>query len=149
MKTEKSNSCPFCEIAEGRANAYIVYDHGPLMAILDTKPLFPGHVLLLPKKHIPTFMDLPDELLEPLARATRLLSKAVKIAMHSEGIFIANNNIVSQRVPHLHIHIVPRNKGDGLIGFFWPRTKYSSQEEMEKVASAIRNESEKLLLEDD
>jgi len=107
------------------------------LAFLDVHPLFPGHVLLVPRQHVRTMMDLPDELLAPMMTATRALSRAVQVGMASDGIFIASNNGVSQSVDHLHIHVVPRNKKDGLRGFMWPRRKYESDEAMDETASRI------------
>lgn len=108
------------------------------MAFLDHRPLFPGHCLLIPKTHYETLLDLPAHLIGPLFGNARLLAGAVERAMESEGSFVAINNRVSQSVPHLHIHIVPRRKKDGLRGFFWPRRKYESAQEMENVRSRVR-----------
>jgi len=144
MKGKETVNCIFCAIVAGREKVYKVFEDEHFLAFLDHHPLFPGHVLLITKQHIFTWMDMPDELLQALAGNIRLLSKAVLAAMHAEGIFIANNNVVSQRVPHFHVHVVPRSKGDGLKGFFWPRKKYSDEAEMEKVASQIRKEVAKL-----
>lgn len=132
--------CIFCQIASGELKAVVVYENDLLIAFLDTKPLFKGHVLLIPKQHFETYADLPTELVHTFFLAGQVLTVAVQEAMESEGIFNAMNNIVSQSVPHLHLHIVPRKKGDGLKGFFWPRTTYTSDEEMQDVASRIRAE---------
>jgi histidine triad (HIT) family protein len=113
------------------------------VAFLDHRPLFPGHCLLLPREHHETLMDLPAELIQPLFRNAQILARAVEEAMQAEGVFVAMNNHVSQSVPHLHIHIVPRRKKDGLRGFFWPRQKYKDAEEMQAVQSAIRHALEK------
>lgn len=131
--------CIFCQIASGEAKAAIVYQNDHVIAFLDTRPLFKGHVLLIPRQHIETFQELPPELVQPFFLAGQLITMAVQDAMQSEGIFNAMNNIVSQSVPHLHLHIVPRKKGDGLKGFFWPRTTYASEEEMQEVAKLIRS----------
>jgi histidine triad (HIT) family protein len=137
--TRRSTSrCVFCEIIEGDAKAAVVLEDEHTIAILDHAPLFHGHVLLMPKPHHVTLGELPDELMAPLFENTRVLARAVEQAMHAEGTFIAMNNKVSQSVPHLHVHVVPRRKGDGLRGFFWPRQKYASAEEMESVAESIR-----------
>ncbi len=108
------------------------------MAFLDTRPLFPGHVLLVPREHVETFAELPSELVSPLFETAQRIARAVETAMSAEGSFVAINNRVSQSVPHLHVHIVPRRKGDGLRGFFWPRSKYSNEEEAAQTAEAIR-----------
>ena len=108
------------------------------LAFLDHRPLFPAHSLLVPRGHYETIWDLPDELLAPLLGNARLLSSAVRSAMNAQGAFIALNNVVSQSVPHLHVHLVPRNRKDGLRGFFWPRTKYESEEKLRETAEAVR-----------
>ena len=109
------------------------------LAFLDQRPLFPGHVLLIPRDHHNTLMDLPTDLLAPLTEATQRLARAVQDAMDADGVFVAANNVVSQSVPHLHVHIVPRRRKDGLRGFFWPRQKYESDDAMRDVASVIRD----------
>src|SRR6185503_21054251 len=106
-------------------------------AFLDNRPLFHGHTLVVPRDHYETLADLPDELVAPLFEAARLLSKAVPEAMGKPGAFVAINNIVSQSVPHLHVHVVPRKPKDGLRGFFWPRTKYDSDAEAASYAQKI------------
>ena len=108
------------------------------VAFLDARPLFPGHVLLVPREHVVTIMDAPREMLGPLAERTQDVARAVQAAMASAGIFTAVNNVVSQSVPHLHVHVVPRNRKDGLRGFFWPRTTYASDEEAADVAARIQ-----------
>ena len=131
-------SCRFCEIARGETAAHVVYSDDALLAFLDHRPLFAGHALLIPREHVETIWDAPAELLVPLALATHRLSVAIRDAMEAEGVFNAVNNVVSQSVPHLHVHVVPRRRKDGLRGFFWPRTKYRSEEEAEAVAASIR-----------
>ena len=108
------------------------------MAFLDNRPLFHGHTLLVTREHYETLWDLPDELVAPLFQNAKRLSAAVREAMGSQGAFVAMNNVVSQSVPHLHVHIAPRNRKDGLRGFFWPRTKYKSDEDAAQVADRIR-----------
>ena len=130
-------SCTFCAIVSGEVPAHVVLDDDRFLAFLDARPLFPGHVLLVPKDHHETLWDLPEELLGPLNERTRRLAVAIRDAMGSAGIFTATNNVVSQSVPHLHVHVVPRNRKDGLRGFFWPRTKYASDEEAAQVAQRI------------
>jgi len=129
--------CLFCRVVAGEPAA-IVFEDELTLAFLDHRPLFPGHCLLIPKAHYETLADLPDDLLAPLFRNAKLLSAAVEQAMESDGSFVAINNRVSQSVPHLHIHIVPRRKKDGLRGFFWPRQKYQSAEQMERVRDSVR-----------
>jgi histidine triad (HIT) family protein len=131
-------SCLFCDIAASRVPAEIVWRHDGMVAFLDHRPLFPGHVLLIPEAHIETLADLPPAAAGHFLQAIQRLERAVESAMTAQGSFIAVNNRVSQSVPHLHAHIVPRNKGDGLKGFFWPRKKYDSEEQMRAVAEEIR-----------
>ena len=110
------------------------------MAFLDVRPVFKGHTLLIPRDHHETLADLPGGLIEPFFERVQRLSVAVRDAKGAQGSFVAMNNVVSQSVPHLHCHVVPRVKKDGLRGFFWPRTKYTSGEEAAEVADAIRSE---------
>jgi histidine triad (HIT) family protein len=131
-------TCVFCQIAAGEVDAHRVLEDERFVAFLDARPLFPGHVLLVPREHVVTIMDAPRELLGPLAERTQHLARAVQEATGSVGIFTAVNNVVSQSVPHLHVHVVPRNRKDGLRGFFWPRTTYASDEEAAQVAASIR-----------
>ena len=114
--------CLFCRIAAGDESALVVFEDERTMAFLDTRPLFHGHALLIPRDHHETLADLPADLIEPLFANAQLLSRAIPEAMKKPGSFVALNNVVSQSVPHLHIHVVPRMKKDGLRGFFWPRT---------------------------
>jgi histidine triad (HIT) family protein len=129
--------CLFCRIVSGELAATIVYEDDNSVAFLDHRPLFPGHTLLVPREHVETLGELPAKLVGPYFEAAQLLSRAVESAMEAEGTFVAMNNRVSQSVPHLHVHIVPRRKKDGLKGFFWPRTKYKADEEMEEVKNKI------------
>jgi histidine triad (HIT) family protein len=130
-----SPSCRFCQIAS-HAN-YVVFEDDLSIAFLDYKPLFIGHTILIPKAHFETLADLPKELLAPFFANVQLLARAVEHAMSAEGSFIAINNRVSQSVPHLHVHIVPRRKKDGLRGFFWPRQAHPSEESMRQAQAAI------------
>jgi histidine triad (HIT) family protein len=132
-----SEKCKFCKITKEELEAYRVFEDRISIGILDHRPLFPGHVLLMPKKHYITIADLPNDLIQAFFSNLQLVSKAVQQAMESQGTFIAMNNRVSQSIPHLHVHIVPRNKGDGLKGFFWPRQKYSSEEHKTEVQRII------------
>ena len=131
-------TCRFCQIVAGDATAHVVVEDERSLAFLDNRPLFPGHSLLVPREHHETLGDLPDELIGPLFENARLLSVAVPKAMRKPGSFVAINNVVSQSVPHLHVHVVPRKPKDGLRGFFWPRTKYDSDDQMREVAERIR-----------
>jgi len=130
--------CVFCAIRDGETSAHIVLDRPDSLAFLDARPVFPGHVLVIPKRHVVTLADLPEDLLAPLFTAVQDLSRAVPAAMDGDGSFVANNNVVSQSVPHLHIHVVPRKRKDGLRGFFWPRQKYESESAMADTAARIR-----------
>lgn len=132
------DNCLFCRIVSGDLPATIVYEDQNSLAFLDHRPLFPGHTLLVPRKHFETLGDLSPSLIEPYFKAVQLLSLVVEAALDAEGTFVAMNNRVSQSVPHLHVHIVPRRRKDGLKGFFWPRTKYKDEEEMKEVQSKIQ-----------
>ena len=129
--------CLFCEIVAGNIPAATVFEDQRTLAFLDHRPLFPGHCLLIPKTHLETLAELPEDLTGPLFGNARLLAQAVEQAMNGEGSFVAINNRVSQSVPHLHVHIVPRRRKDGLRGFFWPRHKYESAAEMERVRQSV------------
>jgi histidine triad (HIT) family protein len=122
---------------DGRSEALLVLEDEVSVAFLDHRPLFPGHCLLVPRAHHETLLDLPPPLVAPLFLAARLLARAVQEAMAAEGTFVALNNRVSQSVPHLHVHIVPRRFKDGLKGFFWPRQKYESAEAMRRAQAAV------------
>jgi histidine triad (HIT) family protein len=130
-------SCLFCRIVSGEISAVVVYEDKDTLAFLDYRPLFPGHTLLVPREHVETLGDLPVAQVGPFFKSAQLLSLAIEAAMEAEGTFVAMNNRVSQSVPHLHVHIVPRRRKDGLKGFFWPRTKYQSAEQMELVRQKI------------
>ena len=129
--------CIFCAIANGSTPAAIVHEDARCLAFLDHRPLFPGHVLLIPRVHFETLTDLPPDWVDPLFRAARRIACAVETALSAGGTFVAMNNTVSQSVAHLHVHVVPRRRGDGLRGFFWPRQKYAAGE-AESCAEAIR-----------
>jgi histidine triad (HIT) family protein len=131
-------TCLFCRIAAGEVAAHVAYEDELFVGFLDHRPLFHGHVLLVPREHVDTLLDAPPSLLGPLAEATQRVSVAVRDAMEADGVFNAVNNVVSQSVPHLHVHVVPRRRKDGLKGFFWPRTRYGSEAEAQEVATRIR-----------
>ena len=133
-------ACVFCQIVAGETGAHVVLEDDVCMAFLDVRPVFPGHVLLVPREHHETLVDLPPELIDPLFGRARRLAGAVPRAMDATGTFVAMNNTVSQSVPHLHVHVVPRRPKDGLRGFFWPRQRYESDEAMAGVADRIRSE---------
>jgi len=130
--------CVFCSIVAGDTPAHTVLDDDVVVAFLDVRPLFPGHVLVVPREHHVTLPDLPTELVAPFFERVQLVAGAVPVAMEATGSFVAMNNIVSQSVLHLHVHVVPRTKGDGLKGFFWPRTKYRDEAHAADVAAGIR-----------
>jgi histidine triad (HIT) family protein len=131
-------ACVFCEIIKGERPAHLVLDEVDAVAFLDTRPLFKGHVLLVPREHVETLTDLPEESLGEFFAHARRLAGAVEEALGAAGSFVAMNNRISQSVPHLHVHVVPRNRKDGLRGFFWPRTKYASGEEAAEYAERLR-----------
>jgi histidine triad (HIT) family protein len=129
--------CLFCKIISGDVQAVAVYEDDTTLAFLDHRPLFLGHTLVVPREHFETLSDLPSELIGPFFARVKLLAQAVEAGMSAEGTFVAMNNRISQSVPHLHAHVVPRRRKDGLKGFFWPRTKYSGEEEMSSVQDRI------------
>jgi len=133
LKTE----CIFCRILAREIPAPFVFEDEISAAFLDHRPLFPGHSLLVPRQHIETLADLPAHLTGPFFTSAQLLARAVESGMQAEGSFVAINNRISQSVPHLHVHIVPRRKKDGLKGFFWPRQKYESGDAMEEARKKI------------
>lgn len=137
-------SCIFCKIVQGTIPAHRVFEDGETFAFLDINPLFPGHVLVAPKPHFATLYDVPAERVGSLFQVAQLLGKAVESALEADGTFVAINNRVSQTVPHLHIHVIPRRRGDGLKGFFWPRRDYRDAEAREAVRAAIEREAKRL-----
>jgi histidine triad (HIT) family protein len=132
--------CKFCQIIAGEIPAHFVLDTDEVVAFLDHRPLFPGHTLVLPRDHVETLADLPEDRVGPFFRQVQRVEAAVRTAMEAQGSFVAENNVVSQSVPHLHVHVVPRRRKDGLRGFFWPRTKYASDAQMAAVAARITEE---------
>jgi histidine triad (HIT) family protein len=129
--------CVFCAIASGATSAHKIRDEGAVCAFLDARPLFPGHVLVVPRAHVETLGDLSAEAVGPFFVEVRRVAVAVEHAMNADGTFVAMNNKVSQSVPHLHVHVVPRKRKDGLRGFFWPRTKYATDAEAAATAASI------------
>jgi histidine triad (HIT) family protein len=130
-----ADGCVFCAIVAGKTSADLVLEENDFVAFLDQRPVFKGHVLLVPRRHVVTLPDLPAELRDGFLAQAQRIATAVVEALGAQGSFVAVNNTVSQSVPHLHLHVVPRTKGDGLRGFFWPRTKYA---EGERAAYADR-----------
>lgn len=132
----------FCQIARGELPAAEVARTDRLVAFLDHRPVFKGHVLIIPVDHVDTLLDLPPDLMQPLLDLGREIAAALGTALGAQGSFVAMNNVISQSVPHLHLHVVPRSKGDGLRGFFWPRTKYADGEQdayAERIRDALRS----------
>jgi histidine triad (HIT) family protein len=132
-----SAGCTFCDIVAGTRPAALVLDEEHLVGFLDVRPLFKGHTLLVPRAHVATLPDLAAGLRDPFLEAAQRLSVAMTTALGAQGSFVALNNVVSQSVPHLHLHVVPRTKGDGLRGFFWPRTRYADEAEMADYATRL------------
>jgi histidine triad (HIT) family protein len=129
--------CVFCRIVTGEVPAHMVLEDPDTVAFLDARPVFKGHVLVVPRQHYVTLADLPAPDVGPLFERVRLLSAALPAALGAQGTFVALNNVVSQSVPHLHVHVVPRTKGDGLRGFFWPRQRYAGDGEAAEYARRI------------
>ena len=131
-------ACVFCSIVAGETDADLVWEDDDLVAFLDQRPVFKGHVLLVPREHVVTLPDLPARLRDPFLEAGQRLAAAMPAGLGAQGSFVAVNNTVSQSVAHLHLHVVPRTKGDGLRGFFWPRTKYADAAERAEYADRLR-----------
>src|SRR5512146_2911123 len=132
------DNCLFCSIVSGSKSAVIVDQNEASLTFLDYRPLFPGHCLVVPRQHYETLSDLPDAEVGPFFQRVQMISRAVKCGMDAEGTFVAMNNHVSQSVPHLHVHVVPRRRKDGLKEFFWPRTKYDSDQQAAEIAARLR-----------
>ena len=134
-------ACQFCAIAAGEAgaDANVVYADPDVVAFLDHRPVFKGHTLVIPRQHVVTLPELPDALLVPVFSVARRVAAAMEAGFGADGTFVANNNRISQSVAHLHVHVVPRHKKDGLRGFFWPREKYSSPDEAAEYAGRVRS----------
>jgi histidine triad (HIT) family protein len=136
--------CKFCKLISGEVESYMVFEDEVSLAFLDYRPLFHGHCLLVPKDHYETLVDLPANLIAPLFNNVQLLAHAVEKGLRAEGSFVAINNRVSQSVPHLHIHVVPRRRKDGLRGFFWPRHPYKDKDAILKIQNLLRSTIAKL-----
>jgi histidine triad (HIT) family protein len=132
------DTCIFCRIVAGDQAAHTVFEDEHTVAFLDRRPLFPGHCLVVPKTHIDTIHDLPRELIGPFFEDVQVVASGVERGTDAEGVFLAINNRISQSVPHMHVHVVPRRMGDGLKGFFWPRHPYRDDAEAVRVRDAIR-----------
>jgi histidine triad (HIT) family protein len=131
--------CLFCRIIAGDVPAHIVLADREVVAFLDTRPVFKGHVLVAPRQHYETLASLPEDLVGPLFSRVRRISAVMPQALGAQGSFVGVNNTVSQSVPHLHVHVVPRTRGDGLRGFFWPRQKYADDAEAALFAQKLRD----------
>lgn len=138
-------TCVFCAIQADPLKAAFVYEDEHVGAFLDHRPLFPGHVLVVPREHHETLPDLPPQLVGPLFAAARMLASAVEQGLGADGTFMAINNKVSQSVPHLHVHVIPRRKKDGLKGFFWPRVPYTGEDHLRETQARIRAEADRLV----
>jgi histidine triad (HIT) family protein len=136
--SEAAPACAFCGIVRGEVPAAIVFADELTLAFLDRRPLFPGHVLLVPRAHHETLADLPSDLLAPLFGNAQLVERSIERGLGADGVFLAINNRVSQSVPHVHVHLVPRHEKDGLKGFFWPRQRYADENAMNEVAERLR-----------
>lgn len=132
-------ACVFCRIVHGDLDACRVFEDEHTVVFLDNNPLFPGHCLVCPKLHFDTLPDVPPELLTPLFSTAQLVCRAVERGLEAEGSFVAINNKISQSVPHLHVHVIPRRKGDGMKGFFWPRRSYRDHEDMIATQDKLRS----------
>ena len=138
-----SDTCVFCDIARGAVAADLVWSDGVAVAFLDRSPLFHGHTLVVPRRHVLTLPDLTVDEVGPFFERVRLVAAAIPAALGAQGTFVANNNVVSQSVAHMHVHVVPRTRGDGLRGFFWPRHRYADGEAA-SIADALRRELDAL-----
>ena len=132
-----ADTCLFCRIITGEVDAAFVFEDDDVVGFLDHRPVFKGHTLVVPREHRVTLADLPPPLLATVMTVTQRLSSVMPPTLEAQGTFVAMNNVVSQSVPHLHVHVVPRTKGDGLRGFFWPRTKYADGE-IDEYADMLR-----------
>lgn len=130
--------CVFCRVIAGETASQVVFEDSTAVAFLDHRPLFPGHVLVVPRDHVETLTDLPAHLVGPFFDRVRRITGAVERGMSAAGSFVAMNNRVSQSVPHLHVHVVPRDRGDGLRGFFWPRGRYTDDAHARDTAAGLR-----------
>jgi|SRR5262245_29007345 len=135
--TGSDPDCAFCRIVRGDASTHIVFEDEVSVGFLDHRPVFHGHTLLIPRRHVAVLADLPTALVAPFFANVQLLARVIETGLGADGSFVAVNNRVSQSVPHLHVHVVPRRRGDGLRGFFWPRQRYASNQEMTRVQGLL------------
>ena len=133
-----NSDCVFCKIVAGQIPAEIVEQNDSCVVFLDSSPLFAGHCLVCPRQHLDTLMDVPADLLTPLFATAQRIARAVETGLGADGSFVAINNKISQSVPHLHVHVIPRRRKDGMKGFFWPRRPYGSEAEMKQAADSLR-----------
>ena len=138
-RTSSEQGCAFCRVVRGEAPSHVVLADEISLGFLDHRPLFRGHCLLVPREHVPTLADLPAAAVGPFFANVQLLARAVELGLGAEGSFVAVNNRISQSVPHLHVHVVPRRRQDGLRGFFWPRQRYASDAEMARAGELLRS----------
>lgn len=134
------DGCPFCAIGRGEQAATVVLDEPRVLGFLDVRPVFKGHVLVVPRTHVVTMLEASPQVLADVTTAAQRVARALVAGLGAQGSFVAMNNVVSQSVPHLHVHVVPRTKGDGLRGFFWPRTRYAegeAQEYAERISRSL------------
>lgn len=137
-RSTRADGCAFCGVIRGDVPAHVVYADALSFAFLDHRPLFAGHTLVVPRRHADTLADLPGEAIAPLFATVQVLARAVERGLGAEGSFVAVNNRISQSVPHLHVHVVPRRSKDGLKGFFWPRHRYRDEAEAADVTERLR-----------
>ena len=142
------DNCIICKIVSSPEKNFVVYEDEGYIAFLDIRPVFLGHCLLSPKTHYSTFYDLPNEKIEDYFTLLKRLGKSVEKAVSAQGTFIAMNNKISQSIPHLHCHIIPRNKGDGLKGFFWPRVSYQDDAQKKEIQLRIKKNIGEIVGED-
>ncbi len=143
--TRSDPDCSFCRVVRGEARSHIVFEDEISLGFLDHRPLFRGHCLLVPRDHVQTLGDLSADRVGPFFTNVQLLARAMETGLQAEGSFVAVNNRISQSVPHLHVHVVPRRRQDGLRGFFWPRQRYASDAEMTRVQALLRGAVAELL----
>jgi histidine triad (HIT) family protein len=136
-KESGTEGCAFCQIIGGEREAPRVFQDDRVLVFLDHRPLFPGHCLVVPREHIETFLDLPADALPALFGCAQRVGRALEMGLEADGSFVAINNRISQSVPHVHVHVIPRRKGDGLKGFFWPRHPYRDPEHVEEVRAKL------------
>jgi histidine triad (HIT) family protein len=132
-----ASTCVFCAVAAGEVAASVVFRDDDVCAFLDSRPVFKGHVLVVPRAHVATLLDATPAQLAAVFGAVQRVARAVEAALEAHGSIVGVNTKVSQSVPHLHVHVVPRRRKDGLRGFFWPRVPYASDQERDDFAARI------------